>query len=39
LQHRSGPSYSPISLEIMCANLKSLLLTELSVPLEIRDAR
>lgn len=39
LQRRSGPAYSPISLETLCNSLKSLLLTELSDPFDIRDAK
>ena len=39
LQRRSGPAYSPVSLETLCASLRSLLLTKLNDTFEIRDAR
>ena len=39
LMRRAGAGYSPISLETLCSNLNSLLLTELSDPFEIRDAK
>lgn len=39
LQRRSGPSYSPVSLETLCNSLRSLLLTELNDTFEIRDAK
>jgi aminoglycoside phosphotransferase (APT) family kinase protein len=39
LQQRSGPGYAPVSLETLCNGLRSLLLTELTDPFEIRDAK
>lgn len=39
LQRRAGAGYSPVSLETLCSSLKSLLLTELKDPFEIRDAK
>jgi aminoglycoside phosphotransferase (APT) family kinase protein len=39
LLFRSGPHYSPVSLEALCNSLKALLLTELSDTFEIRDAK
>lgn len=39
LQRRAGPGYAPVSLETLCNGLKSLLLTELTDPFEIRDAK
>jgi aminoglycoside phosphotransferase (APT) family kinase protein len=39
LRRRSGPAYKPVSLEAMCASLRSLLDSELKNPFEIRDPR
>lgn len=39
LQRRSGPAFSPVSLEALCNSLRSLLLTELTDPFEILDAK
>lgn len=39
LQRRNGPGFSPVSLEALCNSMKTLLLTELTDPFEIRDAK
>ncbi|CAG4884779.1 conserved protein of unknown function [Georgfuchsia toluolica] len=39
LQRRNGPSYSPVSLETLCASLHSLLANELKDTFEVRDAK
>ena len=39
MQRRSGPGYSPVSLETLCSSLNALLLTQLQEPFEIREAK
>lgn len=39
LHRRSGPAYSPVSLEVLCDGMKSLLRTQLTDAFEVRDAK